>query len=51
MTKEELIQKLKDLGQSHDEEDAHLQADKALLRYINDKEISKLFWEIPKWYA
>lgn len=34
-----------------DEEVAHADADKALLDYIDDPEITKAYEAIPKWYA
>jgi hypothetical protein len=34
-----------------DEEGDHLDADKALLKYINDPEITQTFNDIKKWYA
>ncbi len=46
-----LIVKLKKLQTMDEEESAHIQADKLLLEYINDEEISKAFSEIDKYYA
>jgi hypothetical protein len=34
-----------------DPSDWHELADKSILEYINDKEISELFYEIERWYA
>ena len=34
-----------------DPESDHLDADKALLKYINDPEITKAFNDIKKWYS
>lgn len=50
MNKEELIAKLKDCY-TDDTETGHVRADKALLEYINDQEITKLFNDMDKWYA
>ena len=51
-----LLQRLKKIGGSennskHDHTNDHIEADWALLRYINVPEITKAFTEIPKWYA
>jgi hypothetical protein len=53
VTKEELITKLKELlEESHgDCENTHVEADEALLEFINDPEITEAFGEIEKWYA
>lgn len=51
MTKEELIQKLKDLDQMADTEVAHSRMEDALLEYINDEDITKAFNETDRWYA
>jgi len=51
LSKEELILKLKEIQLINDEEYAHQQADDALLAYINDDEITRLFNEIDKWYS
>lgn len=50
MTKEELLAKLQTLMEG-DTEENHLDADVALLEYINDPEITAVYREIPKWYA
>lgn len=50
LTKEELIEKLKVL-ESRDPEDAHREADRLLIEYINDEDIEQAFFEVPKWYA
>lgn len=50
MTKEELIIKLKNCN-SGDEEIDHVNADRTLLEYINDEEVTKTFHDIDKWYA
>lgn len=34
-----------------DKEATHMEIDKALLEYIDDKEITDLFNSIEKWYA
>ena len=53
MTREELLTALRlyRLGSNHDEEIAHKAADRALLEYINDPEVSEVFDSIRKWYA
>ena len=51
MSKEELLQVLKDCAASYDQEGAHIEADEALIRYINDPEITEAFNAIDKWYA
>ena len=43
------LKKIKDHKESAVEN--HIQADWALLRYINVPEITQIFNEIPKWYA
>lgn len=49
--KEELIAALKRLPSSvGDEEDWHIAADGLILMYIDDADIAKAFWAIPKWY-
>lgn len=35
----------------NDPEGDHLDADKALLKYINDPEITEAFHNIKKWYS
>ena len=50
MTKEELIDKLEELI-FDDPENGHMVADKLLLKYINDAEITESFDKINKWYA
>ncbi len=51
MTKEELVAKLKALSYNLDLEDRHIEADRLLLEYINDKDIENAFNELSKWYA
>lgn len=51
MTKDKLLHILEMCAKSQDEEEAHIKADKALLAYIEDKEITKAFNKINKWYA
>lgn len=50
MTKEELIAKLQDLD-TGDEEKDHIAADRLLLDYINDYEVTVAYCAIPKWYS
>jgi hypothetical protein len=63
MDKEELVKKLKELKElkiksnlfglqdEHDTEKAHIEADKLLIEYINDKDIKDAFDGIHKWYS
>jgi len=51
MTKEELIKELKHFAEYDDAEIAHHKADRALLEFINDSEITEAFDDIIKWYA
>ena len=52
-TKEELLYKLMLLvsNDEHDNEVAHVIADKALLDYIGNSEVTRMFNKIGKWYA
>jgi len=50
MDKAELLRKLKDLGED-DPEIGHKLADRLLLEYINDVDVSEAFDFISKWYA
>ena len=52
MNKEELIKKLKEYQDAGwNLEEPHVNADKALLKYINDPEITEEYNKIDKWYA
>lgn len=51
MTRDELIQALKELHGPTDEEIAHSRADRLLLEYIGDEEVTAAFDAINKWYA
>lgn len=51
MKRQELLKKLKECKEMGDFEHQHALADKFLLEFINDEEISKAFDEIGKWYA
>lgn len=51
MTKQELLDKLIFLQQDKDYEVAHELADRLLLEYINDKDISQAFLKINRYYA
>jgi hypothetical protein len=51
MNKEELISKLKECAANDDTECAHIDADNALLEYINDTEITEAFRNVGRWYA
>ena len=46
-----LIELLKKLAELDNPEDAHLQADIALLEYINNQEVIDAFDSIEKWYS
>ena len=48
LTKEELIKQLKICGKIVDRESAHCDADAFLLRYINDREISKIWNKVSR---
>jgi hypothetical protein len=50
MTKEELVEVLRNCYKD-DPEEAHIAADRALLEFINDPQVTKLFKKIEKWYA
>lgn len=51
MTKQELLFKLEEINKIKDIEARHYEADKALIEYIDDKEISKIYFAVDKWYA
>ncbi len=53
MTNRNLIEKLEELKKNPpgDTEIIHMAADNLLLDYINDKEVSKIFVSLDKWYA
>ena len=52
MDKQELINELSELADGGmDAETDHIRADKLLLKYINDKDITKWFKKIRKQYA
>ena len=51
MNKQELLIILKDELGNDDQELAHINADKALLEFIKDHEITDAFNAIDKWYA
>jgi len=48
---EKLKQALVKLKESDDTEEAHRCADKALLEYIDDADVTELFDSLKKWYA
>lgn len=50
MLKSEILAVLQELTGA-DHELAHIEADEALLQYINDKDIEKAFEEVPRWYS
>ena len=51
MTRQELLDKLDQIRREGDPEGGHIEADEALLGYINDMEVSQAFQAISKWYA
>lgn len=52
MTRDELLAGLKTISDEiHDPEVAHIAADKLLLKFIDDKEITEAYKKIDKWYA
>jgi hypothetical protein len=54
MTRDELLAKLRELGNEDDARDPeadHARADDLLLEYINDPEIAEAFNAFDKWYA
>lgn len=51
MNKEKLLKRLAELQLVDDTEYVHTSADKALLEFIGDKEITSAFEDLPKWYA
>ena len=51
ITKDALLQKLDACRTDTDREQAHIDADDALLDYINDPEILEAYQKIEKWYA
>jgi hypothetical protein len=53
MTRDDLIQKLAEILDRHgsDPKADHIEADDALLSYINDKRVTELYIAIKKWYA
>lgn len=50
ISRQELLNKLKELADIEDTAIAHSEADELLLNYINDPEIEKAFEEVPQWY-
>ena len=53
MTKDELLEQLREMHHERDGdyEINHLKADRLLLEYINDPEITAAFDDVGKWYA
>jgi hypothetical protein len=50
-TKAKLVERLVKLQGLGDSERAHMEADAALLEFINSKEVHEAFDDIAKWYA
>ena len=51
MDKQELLAALKEFAALGDTEAQHGYADDALLKFINDSEITEAYNKIDKWYA
>lgn len=51
MTRDELLVRLRECAANGDIEGAHGDADKALLQYIGDVEITEAWLSVEKWYA
>lgn len=51
LSKKELLKRLASYAKWKGTEDAHRHADKALLRYINDPEVTLAYEKIDKWYS
>lgn len=51
ISRQELMDNLKELSQLKDVEMAHIEADELLVTYVNDPEIEKAYEEVPKWYS
>lgn len=53
LTKAELLKKLRNIQKNgNDTEQDHIEADEALLAFIDDKDITEAYRAIePKWYA
>ena len=49
MTKEELRSRLLALRDETDWDRAHNEADKALIEFIDDPEIAKAYWSVPRY--
>src|SRR5438105_3811951 len=50
-TKSQLLSLLRELAASGDTEEAHIKADEALLKFINDEQITEGYFAISRWYA
>lgn len=50
ISRDKLLERLVDL-QETDPETGHIEADEALMEYINDKEIEEAFEKLEKWYS
>ena len=51
LTRDELLDKLRECADNSDFEMAHGDADDALIAYIADDEIAEAFESVGKWYA
>lgn len=51
MTKTELLEELKKCQDDDDTESAHIEADDAILKFIEDDEIQEAYDKVGKWYS
>jgi hypothetical protein len=51
MSRDDLLAVLRSMGDGGDEEINHGRADRALLEFIDDPEVTAAFDAIAKWYA
>lgn len=51
LTRDELLTLLRELKSEDDVEEAHWRADLALLRHIDDPEVSAAYVALGRWYA
>lgn len=51
ISKDDLLKELRELKSLGDVEEAHVEADELVLKYINDKEIEEAYEGVPKWYS
>lgn len=51
MTRDELLEELRWLQDDRDPESAHAEADRLLLAFIDDPEVTEAYRLIDRWYA